>query len=119
MPNKQCFGAAFRIKTKLYIVGGMNGDKGMMVAAEWVQTTLVFDLISETWSKGPKVPYILQFPKAFVTSTEQYAFIYGDMGEEDGKMYGRNGDKERVLLSFNEEEGFRRVEDINNFPLKY
>ena len=109
--------ASFKLKNKLYIIGGMNGDRGMRVAVEWLRNTLVYDLKRETWSKGPKLPCVLEFPKAFADSKEEYAFIYGDSPPGDEEMYTEHGEKDRVMLSFNEEHGFQKVEDIHELPL--
>lgn len=118
MPNKHCFAASFKLKNKIYVIGGMNGDQGMRVAVEWLQNTLVFDLTRETWSKGPKLPFILEFPKAFADLKEEYAFIYGDKPRGESTKYeGRHGSKDHVMLSFNEESGFQKVEDLHQFPL--
>ena len=45
-----------------FIVGGMNGNGGMMVKVEWMRTSLIYDLAREKWSKGPKLPQVFEFP---------------------------------------------------------
>ena len=119
MPNKHCFGASFKLKNKLYIIGGMNGDQGMRAGVEWLTNTLVFDLTRESWSKGPKLPCILEWPKAFADLKEEYAFIYGDKPRGDNSKYyeGGAGSKDHVMLSFTEECGFQQVEDLHRVPL--
>ena len=116
MPSKPCFGASFKLQNKLYIVGGMNGNEGMRAKAEWLKTSLVFDLVRERWSKGPKLPQILEFPKAFTDSKEEYAFIYGDKPLGDMIKYkaiGRAESYEPVMFAFHEEHGFHEVTDID------
>ena len=129
MPCKRLSAASFQLKNKLYIVGGMNGDNGLRSAVEWMADTLVFNLASETWSKGKRLPCTLEFPKAFVDSKGEYAFICGEMpkgGSKDELGDFRTKDfkseepesSNMVMFTFNEEQGFKEVEDIDmeQFP---
>ena len=50
--------AAFDLKNKLYIVGGMNRCRKLIDSSE------VFDVEKRTWSGGPKLPYALSDPTA-------------------------------------------------------
>ena len=116
MPSKPCFAAAFKLKNKLYIVGGMNGNGGMMVKVEWMRTSLVYDLAREKWSKGPKLPQVFEFPHAFTDSKEEYAFIYGDKPLGDMTKYkaiGRAENYEPIMYSFHEDHGFQEITDVD------
>ena len=117
MPSKPCFGAAFKLKNKLYIFGGMNGNEGMMVKVEWLRSSLVYDLVREKWSKGPKLPEVFEFPQGFTDSNEEYAFIYGDKPLGDLKKYkaiGRAESYEPVMYVFHDVHGFQKITDITS-----
>ena len=93
----------------------MNGNEGMMVKVEWLRTSLVYDLVREKWSKGPKLPEVFEFPQGFTDSNEEYAFIYGDKPLGDLKKYkaiGRAESYEPVMYAFHEVHGFQKITDI-------